>query len=282
MILKSIQDFADYKKLGPSEKVLADRNLLLVDTESFGINSQSKLLVNHQFKDETTPIVIISIVPIATTIPDGIPVYSDDFLEWVGNNKRELNPLPNQEFIWTHERKYLQHGVLYPHIVGNKDNKKSYHSYHYLQDDGYLEFGFSDEVTYIFQQGKPVFLLKDTVVRLLMMLEFANKYYQKYTNLKDYNIIISMRNVKDFAIGGFSGGPDASHKWTEPYDFLHGRASTNHFESNVQFTYILKDQQNDLENAARHLAEDISHFFGEQIAKCYDHEGNFVSEGIRL
>ncbi|HVE80863.1 MAG TPA: hypothetical protein VNA68_01850 [Candidatus Dormibacteraeota bacterium] len=276
----AIEQYSALSQLPATDQILAQRNLLLPSSESFALNPQSELLINPSYPEEESkiPLALISVVP-SQPKDNLVPLHDENAQAWIERHSRGVNPLPRSEIIWMHEKQLIQNGVLYPRISGSGENMNHYRQYHVFQTNGYIEWGLSGDITYLTRSNKPVLMLRHIMIRIWLTLNLADQYYQNFQYAEDALIILSLRNVKSFALGGFGGGPDGNHKWVEPYDILNSKASLNKFAHNLQIKRTVS-KETKIDEIVFSIAKDISHAFGEDTAKCYKHDGSFALEGL--
>lgn len=276
----ALEEYIRLQKLPAPEQILARQNLLILDSKDFASNRFSHLLVNDVFKkvEMKIPRILISIVPLKPK-PDLLPIHSEGTHSWIENNNRNLEPLKGNNLIWTHEKRILQNSLLYPQTAGNEEASNDFRRYFEFQANGYIEYGLSGDVTNASQTGKAVVSLRGTVGRLWMLANFAKNYYKEFKYNDEFELILSLANVKGFALGGF-GGKTQTSGWAEPYGWEYENPPTNQYDTNIQIKRNISVDQK-VDGIVRSIAEELSRAFGEDIVKCYNHDGTFA-EGFRL
>ena len=267
-----------------SEDFLTLRNLFDENDNNFGLNEKSKKLYNGITKApdiQSTPFILYSFMPIYQD-EYRVKTASNEFIEWLKNYYRGFKPMKNFELFDIYNRKVEHRGIFFPNIMnGEKDpEKEHYLRYFEIMNKGFFERGMSEEVIWDIKEensskSRPILHLTATVNIALILFKFAKLFFQKINYYDEILFQLSVVNVKNFTLAGFSYKNNGKH-WAEPFGFHNPRppyCTKDRFKYIVRF--IVNDLSNDfIEKTIYNLAEQLSNAFGLIQVKYFVDENN--------
>jgi hypothetical protein len=236
---------------------LEKRNLLNEESESFGLNSNSKSLKSDVFKVGglvPMPLLLYSFIP-KLPVQEITNVQSDMFANWIKANESGYEPLNRFPVFSTHKNEINLDGITFKNYLER--------AYTEFQNNGFFEAGICDSVFYIWPRDSeskiPTIHITWTIGYLITLLNFAKKYYD-YIKYEDEIILqLSFKNVFGFTIVGFN-------EMKVRYDLRNSRyISKNKFH--INFKIIERFNPNNLNNdtiiqIAKHFGTKALYAFG--------------------
>lgn len=255
------------------KEFLQRRNLTDVHADNFCVNSQTSLLKikENPLLPNGTPFVLFSAYPHNSTsidVHDGL----DEFLKKFYYINIENH---NIRFI-EGERKIDTNSISYFRRTSNNCIRK----YFEFQKNGFIEQGFSDELTYIPPNSScgPILHHCRITGAFWAFVKFSKLYYERLENIEEFDVILSIRNCIDPRLLTYHGNKKENDFPSKNYTFQ----KTN--LSNIRFPILsLKSNQLTDENIAikvREASDNLAQKYGMRNSTCYD--SNDVFDWYRM
>jgi hypothetical protein len=207
-----------------------------------------------------------------------MPIYQDEyrvktasreFLDWLKKYYSGFKPNMNFGLFDYSNWKIEYKGIFSSTISGNErvPQKMKYWSYFEIMNNGFFERGMSREIIWYKEKRnssiKPILHLTETLNIALILLKFAKLFFQKINYYDEILFQLSVVNVKNFTLTGFSHR-NIGEYWPESFYIpnIHPPSCTiDRFKCTKRF--IVNELSKDfIEKTIYALAEQLSHAFG--------------------
>lgn len=263
-----VREMFEYSKNQKDDfnKFLSKRNLIDSEDIEFGNNRYSRQLFTNPDMNSYDQIarILYSFIPIYL---DGnrVKTVSEDYLEWLQNNNRGYNPFTRYELYDIYKKEISLEGICF-HFDYEPNKIMRYFE---LLDNGFIEFGNSDDIAIRYNKdGRILKAIKLTTMInfLVILLQFAEKYYKKINYFDELFFQLSLINTKDYALGCFSreGKYNPVLEMEEPFEIMNRKpplCQIDNFKINSRF-YINELDKNKISKIAYCFAEKVSNAFG--------------------
>jgi len=263
-----VREMFEYSKNQKDDfnKFLSKRNLIDSEDIEFGNNRHSKRLFIKPTINTYNQIAraLYSFIPIYLD-KNRVKTVSEDYLEWLKNHNRGYNLFTNYELYNIYEKEISLEGICF-HFDYEPNKIMRYFE---LLNNGFIEFGNSDEIAIRYSEnGRILKVIRLTAMInfLVILLQFAEKYYKKISYFDELFFQLSLISTKDYALGNFSreGGYNPTLAMKEPFEIMNRRPPLCQIV-NVKIDsrfYINELDKNKISEIAYYFAEKVSNAFG--------------------
>lgn len=262
------------------ESFLKDRNLTDYASEKFGHNKNSTGLENplKYLATSKKPFVLFTSYP--KYLLENIPIKSEELTNWLEQYRTITIPNFNTVFLKGFEKFDLDS------ITYHYPDPREYTRYLELNENGLVEQGFTKPLIY-HSMGNPSvtpFLhLCWLTGAFWAFLTFCTKYYTHIGFRNEFEVRLSVRDIKDLMLMGFGGGLKNGNKWADPAD--HSNWDSSKPKTDHTNLSLIKHDLN-IENLSEKRIAEITREFSDKISNaydlktsmCYNHDGTLNYE----
>lgn len=263
-----VREMFEYSKNQKDDfnKFLSKRNLIDSEDIEFGNNRYSRQLFTNPDMNSYDQIarILYSFIPIYLE-KNRVKTVSEDYLEWLKNHNRGYNPFTKYELYDIYKKEISLEGICFH--FDHEPNKIM--RYFELLDNGFIEFGNSDEIAVMYSEDgkiRKVIKLTTMINFLVILLQFAEKYYKKISYFDELFFQLSLINTKGYALGDFSreGGYNPVLEMKKPFEIMNRKpplCQINSFKIDSRF-HINELNKNKIKEIAYYFAGKVSNAFG--------------------
>lgn len=270
-IIDHIQKDIDKKIIQIHESMkefLIKRNLIDSEMNDFCRNSQTKLLQSRIDKPlilDGTPFILFSAYPRNET-KINVHTEIDKFIK-----EFDFVNIQDHKIHFLEGRKKIEMNSI---VYYDRRDDDSIYKYLEFQKNGFIEQGFSGELIY---------LTRDYTIRTPALhacwitgafwafVKFSKLYYERKKNIKEFDVVLSIRNCKDLTLLGYSSKGDTLS--------FSGIIIPKTKQSNIRMAMesLELDQINDEDIATKvyETSNTLAHAYGLESSTCYDHDNMF-------
>ena len=261
-----------------SEDFLKERHLIQSNLEEFGHSSNSAHLENplSMLMPTKKPLVLFTACP--KILLKDIPVSSKEFASWL-ETKRQIKSNNIQINFLRGSKKIDLTSITY-----YSPNPKDYSNYLELQNNGFIEQGFTHPFIYPTQRtvsSTPLLHLCWITGAFLGFLTFSKMYYSYLHYSDEIDVILSIKHSNELMLMGF-GGKTENGKWADPVDNVWWNSeeprTKNEFISLRKEFSVSSITDREIANLAHEFSTKISNAYGLEDAMCYNLDGTLNSE----
>lgn len=279
-----VKEMFEYSKkiMDKFEDLLRERNLFDEKDINFGVNENSKRLYNRiteELEGIKKPFILYSFIP-KYLDENRINTISQEFIDWLDKNSKNFFPAQNIRLFDILQKKVNLYGIIFPEILHKNEIFKKYFE---ILNNGFFESGISRYVSWNYRGRdnkklkRPVLNLTRTIGYAWMLLNFSELFYKKINYYDEVVLLLSVINVKDFALGGFG------FNWPEPFDFIYNYKppKCSHEKFKIMEKFIVSEISSKyIKEIILDLSRKLSRAFGISVEKCFDKNGNFNNKGM--
>lgn len=256
------------------DSFLLKRNLIDPDKEDFGINHNSKTLLDCHHKGDTKihSFVTFSAYP---TESKKYEINDKKFHDWIKDNstvninEHVVQIIPDSKIHYDLDS-----------ITFNNDYNGIIRRYTEFVENGYLEQSFVFPLIWDSHKNDLIVLdLCRTTGLFWAFLIFIKNYYKYQKYLKNLEIRLIVHKSKELTLSGFGGTVDNNHFWTEPTgDSYYGEKLPSTHRDNIEIKkdVLIKDLTDiQIPIIAQNFSNKLSNGYDLEFAKCYNHDGTF-------
>lgn len=269
---------------------LADRHLADVDDSEFAMTPLARELVRtwtelpyRELPDgfEGRPRVIFSACP--RYLEERVDIASDDFRSWLDSNQSiSLFHLNSVDFL-DYNKEISAESIRSIKDLNRSMDDDGVYRYVEISRNGYIEQGTGPELMWPHEKLGMLFQLTYFTAAFWLFVKFARAFYEKIGYVDEVVFNVALADVKGVILCGF-GKKNKGTNWAEPGSFFHdrpgrpiaARQKNIKIERSVMASELSDER---IEVLVKDVAKRISNAFGEQIAKCFDDDGNFNIHG---
>lgn len=254
--------------------LLAERNLLDVDSLAFAKNEHFADLYGGSLSDAEKPAVLFTACPHDLVYRHD--VASHEFRKWVKSNAsvevdgRPIPVLGAEASIDTRALRVVErrHGVSYRNV----------RLYREFQPNGFLEWGTSSLFFRRNNRENVGMHLCYMIGDFQAFLASARLFYKKIGLDAPFTVLLSIRNSRSLDLGNH-GNEVCDYGW-EDYRMhspgpLYPTTTHNHIQLLHAFKSVREMTDEKIADLPRHMAKEICDKYGEAAPKCYAADGSF-------
>lgn len=248
---------------------LKRRNLFDEDSPEFGLTRNTKKIYSDYPEKigSPKPLVIFSLIPKYPS-DDKLNLEISEFKNWLYLNSSGYNPLVNQKLYTIDDNLEIKLDGI---VLNNFTYSKGITSYFEILNNGYIEVGFSTTFCPILNMKHKEGVIKSIfqggiISYELLLLDFAQKFYNYIKYYDEVLIQISFVNVLDFAICDFARGYGIQ---------VFGIPSVNSQHNNFKLLHKFKPStltSDDKLSIANNHSKKISRAFGNESDSLFEED----------
>lgn len=263
-----IRDMFEFSRIRVDEfnDFLRNKNLLDENHTDFGVNNNSNRLLSEVPKTASypKPIILISLIPKYPNLQK-LDMSGYTFINWLEKNSSGYQPTPNFSMYSAHQ----PYDTKLDGIVLQHEGNEGLKSYFEILENGYIEAGLSETVTYPYKiengNFKVAIYLTSIIGYEMQILGFAKKFYEYAKYYDEVLLQISFVNVLNYNLYGLNEKYDNSRRSRR--DELSNKHHTN-FKLTQRFNpNTITDS--DILSIAKSHSEKICRVFGSLQDLCF-------------
>jgi hypothetical protein len=268
-----VREMFDFSRHSTKEyrEFLKRRHILDVEDPNFGTNPINKLIYSEvpELLKLPRPHILYSIIPQYTN-QEIINLPFRDLRNWLRVNSMGYEPDIYFPVVNTNELYDISmDGVVFKKVGGTSGEKLI--SYFEIQNNGYIEVGFSRTVLNLCHShgdSFPGVYINSIIGYLLILMGFSRKFYPFIKYYDEVVIQISFINVLNFSLTGIDEGFGQR-----------GRESSNKYYNNLKVGYKYNPMNlsdSELLEIGRNISEKICRGFGFETDQCFSVKGDEI------
>jgi hypothetical protein len=271
-----VREMFDFSRHRTEEyrEFLIKRNLYDEDDPNFGQNRLTKQLYSNipEKIDIPKPWVIFSIIPKYPN-EERIIIPFQQFMEWLDTNRKGYRPLTGISLF----NPYEQHDLKLNGVVLKKMRGDKLISYFEISNNGYIEVGYSFDISGVIKNEKREFPVLDWTQIIgieWLLLEFSCKFYDFIKYYDDVELQMSLVNVINFQLSG----------WNEKnYDLsrFNYDKTVNKYHDCLKLNSLFNPntlEEEQIKQIIKEHSMKLGRGFGIENDYCLDNEGNINSQ----